>query len=220
MRFPLSQLLLYAALLALILGGGVVYGLVTDRWAPAAEEVWPNLERLSLTIGPWDGRAIETDPEEFPPTTPEALLLRRYVHRVNGTVVTLFLTAGRPGPMVSAHQPDSCYPGAGYQFAEPMTTRSLAVGPTDAPLEFRVATFSKTERALPIFLRVYWSFSASGEWRMPDNPRLAFAGQRRVYKLYVIRQLKRGEEPLDGDAAESFLRDLAPEMQKVIFAPP
>jgi hypothetical protein len=220
MRFRISQMLLYATLLALILGGGVVYGLVTERWTPAAEEVWPILERLPLMIGDWDGRAIDTDPEEFPMTTPDTMLLRRYVHRVNGAVVTLFLTAGRAGPIVAAHQPDGCYPGAGYQFATPTTKRSLDLGADNAPLDFRVATFSKTARAFPVFLRVYWSFSADGEWKVPDNPRLAFAGQRRVYKMYAIRQLKRGDEPLEGDAAEKFLRDLAPEMQRVIFAHP
>ena len=132
----------------------------------------------------------------------------------------LALTAGRAGPTVSAHQPDSCYPGAGYKFTAPMTKRSLSVGAEGSPVEFRVATFSKTERALPMFVRVYWSFSSDGAWRVPDKPRLAFAGQRCVYKMYVIRQLNRAEEPLDGDAAEAFLQNVTQEMQKVLFARP
>jgi hypothetical protein len=218
MQFRVSRLLLGAALLVLVVGSGVVHGLVTDRWAPA--EKVAGLDLVPMTIEDWDGTEIEADSEQLPQVRETSVLLRRYVNRTNGAVVTMFLTGGRAGPIVSAHQPDSCYPGAGYGFASPITKRSFAAGPADRTGEFRVTTFSKTERASPVYLRVYWSFTADGEWRSPDNPRLTFAGRRQVYKLYVIRQLTRSDEPLDGDPAGSFIQALLPAMEKIYFATP
>ena len=66
MRFRLPHLLLYATLFAVILGGGVVYGLVSDRWAPSAEDSRPLLQNLPLTIGDWDGSVMEINPDEIP----------------------------------------------------------------------------------------------------------------------------------------------------------
>ncbi len=219
MRLRISSLLLYAALLGVLLGGGVVYGLVTDRWVPATEETG-RLDQLPLTIEDWDGSSMEADPELVPLIQAGELLLRRYVHRSSGAAVVLYMTVGRAGPIVAAHEPDSCYPGAGYQFAAPTAKRSLAAGEAEKAQEFRVATFSKTERALPTHVRVFWSWSADGNWRVPDKPRIAFAGQRRLYKVCVIRHLPRPSEPLEDDAAAAFIRVLMPEMEKVFFTAP
>src|SRR5581483_11987115 len=140
MRIRLSSVLLYSTLLALVLGGGIVNGLVNARWASESEAEPPQLDRLPMTIGDWDGVTIEADPTDFPPEQSDNMLLRRYVRRSDGAAVVLFLTAGRAGPMVSAHMPDSCYPGAGYQFAAPMTKRSISTGREGRTHEFRSAT--------------------------------------------------------------------------------
>jgi hypothetical protein len=215
MSMRLSHPLLYATLFALVLGGGVAHGLLTDRWAApdGADASW--LDRVPLTVGDWDGTPVEMDHDQLPQAGSGDILLRRYVHRASGAAVMLFLTAGRAGPIVSAHQPDSCYPGAGFSFAAPVTKRAVRAGTRSD--EFRVATFSKTERASPLYVRVYWAFSGSGDWRAPDSPRLAYAGQRRLYKMYVIRQLAKASEPLDDDPAVPFIQAIAPELEKSLF---
>lgn len=219
MRLRLSSILLYSTLLALLVGGGVVNGLVNARWSSAAEEP-PQLDRLPRTIGDWNGVAIEADPNEFPAEQSGNMLLRRYVRRSDGAAVIVFLTAGRAGPMVSAHLPDSCYPGAGYQFAAPMTKRSISTGSEGGKQEFRTADFSKTERAMPVHVRVHWAWSADRKWSVPDYPKLTFAGKRWLYKLYVIRSLNRSNEPVNGDVAESFLQVLTSEMADVFSTSP
>jgi hypothetical protein len=211
----LSRTLLYTTLFGLVVGGGVAHGLVTDRWSAPEKEDTSWLERVPMTLEEWDGTQAAQDRNELPQASSGNTILRRYVHRASGAAVTLFLTAGRAGPIVAAHQPDSCYPGAGFTLASPLTKRTVAIGQRSH--EFRVATFSKTERASPLHVRVYWSFGGSGDWRAPDSPRLAFAGQRRLYKLYVIRQLAKAAEPLDDDPAIPFLRALAPELEKALF---
>jgi hypothetical protein len=211
---------LYAAVFAAVLATGVAHGLLTDRWAAAAAETEVDLDRLPLSFDGWDGSTAEADLEQLPRAGEGAKLLRRYVHRASGATVTVFLTRGATGPIVASHQPDSCYPGAGYCFAGPMTRRSVPVGPDARAHEFRVATFSKTERATPLHVRVYWSWTADGGWQVPDNPRLAFAGQRRLYKLYVIRQLVHDNDPLEGDPGAQFIQALIPELGKAFFAGP
>jgi hypothetical protein len=143
-----------------------------------------------------------------------AVLLRRYVNRVNGSAVLVFLTVGRPGPVVSSHCPDSCYPGAGFDCVAPVAKRTIDVS---GPQEFLTATFSKANRASPIHVRVFWAWSGTGQWSVPDRPRMTFAKYPRLYKLYVIRQLVRPTEPMDGDPITGFVQALVPELDRTLF---
>jgi hypothetical protein len=219
MRPPAARAALIATAFAALAGMGVAHGLLTDRWAaadPAAQG--PPLDRVPFAVGDWDGTTVEATPDQLPASEPGTVLLRRYVNRVNGATVTLFLTVGRPGPIVASHTPDSCYPGAGFACDGAVGKRSVAAEGGGRPNQFRVADYSKTERASPLHLRVFWGWSADGAWQAPDYPRLAFAGKKRLYKLYVIRQLPKAGEPADDDPAIPFLRALAPELQKALMA--
>jgi hypothetical protein len=216
MPISLPRLLLYSTVLLLVAVAGLAHGLLTDRWAPPDSSV--ELERLPLTIGEWDASTIELNREELPQIDNRAMLLRRYVNRASGAAVTVFLTCGRPGPIVSSHAPDSCYPGAGFRYASPMTMHSVEMGPDAPEQKFRLATFSKTERASPLYVRIFWAYSGTGAWDVPRNPRLAFARHRRVYKLYVIRQLTRPDEPVNEDPAQPFIRLLLPELDRTFFS--
>src|SRR6266850_214231 len=108
--------------IALLLTCGLVRGLWTDRWgsaaAPAAAAA--KLEHLAWVIGEWEGRPIELEQAQRDASRVSGCIVRRYVHRVNGDAVTIFLGCGRPGP-VSVHTPDVCYAGAGYKLAAPPT---------------------------------------------------------------------------------------------------
>jgi Protein of unknown function (DUF3485) len=212
-----SRPLWYATLFATVLGTGLAHGLLTDRWAPPVAEDAAHLGRLTMAVGDWDGSNSAADPDRIPQIRDGEGLLRRYVNRKSGDVVTVYLSVGPAGPMVSGHMPESCYPGAGYRLAAPVGKHAFLEGSSSAPQDFRVANFNKTERAEPIHLRVFWAWSADGDWKVPDYPRLAFARQRRVFKLYVIRQAVRDDEPLASDPAARFLQVLVPELKKTFF---
>jgi hypothetical protein len=205
------------AVLAIILGSGIAQGLLMQRWS-SAQDSTGDLDRLPLNIGDWAGTPITPDPDQFPKEELDNVLLRRYVNRATGSAVTVFLKYGRPGPIAAAHAPDSCYPGAGYTFSSAVSKIPIPVKPDVPPHEFRVATFSKTERATPVHLRVFWSWSSNGIWQIPEYPRLTFASARRLYKMYVIRELIQSGESLEDDPAISFIKALAPEMGPTVFA--
>jgi hypothetical protein len=216
MRPLTSRLALFAVVVALLAGMGVAHGLLTDRWATPDTSV--ALDRLPFAVGDWDGTPV--DPAEgLPAGEAGSILLRRYINRVNGSAVTLFLTTGRAGPIAAAHAPDSCYPGAGFACPDPVVQRPV-VDADGAPVgEFRVADYSKTERASPLRVRVFWGWTDAGLWQAPADPRMAFVGKRRLYKMYVIRQLLREGEPLEGDPAIPFIQALAPELKKSVLSP-
>jgi Protein of unknown function (DUF3485) len=206
--------LLYGTTLVLFLAAGVAHGVLTDRWSSPRSDV--SLDDVPFSIGGWDGTSAPKDAEQLPALGEgNDLILRRYTDRSSGASVLVFLTRGRAGPMAAAHSPMSCYPGAGFRCPSGPSVRGIeSDGSRHA---FRVATFSKTERASPVHARVFWSYSAAGVWEVPESPRLRFAGRKQLYKLYVIRPLARPDEPSEDDPAVPFIEHLVAEIARTCF---
>jgi hypothetical protein len=205
---------------ALLVLAGVIHATWTHRWERANDPaaITTALNRIPYTIDSWAGRddkeALSVpDLEKIGPIT-----IRDYVNRSGSNAsVSLLVTAGRPGPLFVNHQPTDCYPAAGFtQVSGPQRhTVALKDGGT---ADFYVACFSKTRGPLEVYHRVYWSFSGAGDWRMPANPRVAFARYPSVYKMYVVQTILKPEEPLEKDPANSFIAVLVPELRKTLFA--
>jgi hypothetical protein len=138
---------------------------------------------------------------------------RRYVHRRTGQAVDLLLVCGRAGP-TSVHTPDVCYRGSGYDEVGEATRYAAPGGGA-----FWVRRFQKPGPA-PAPLRVIYGWNATGAWEAPDSPRTAFAGRAALYKLYVIREMARTDEPLEEDPAVDFLRAALPPLGAALFPAP
>jgi hypothetical protein len=201
---------------AILLLAGLVHGLWTDRWhtAPAPREALTRLEAVPLTVGDWQGQALPADEEQRVQAEAAGCLYRRYQNRQTGTVVSILLVCGRPGP-VSVHPPEVCFRGAGY---EPTAAPArVAV----SPATFWAAEFVKRDGGVARRLRAYWAWSADGTWQAPASPRLTYARFPVLYKLYVFREAPAGaagrpeEEP-----CLAFLRPLLPELQHALFPAP
>jgi hypothetical protein len=207
--------------LAILIPCGILHGLWTDRWV-LSEEPGTSAAKLSglpLTIGEWDGREIEIDSQERAMKKIAGYLVRRYENRLNGSAVSVLLVCGRPGP-VSVHPPDVCYAGSGYELAAPPLRCSVPSGSASQPAEFWAASFLKQESAVPVQLHIFWAWSATGVWKAPDNPRLAFAGSPVLYKLYVLREGTSDGVPLEDDPCKEFIQRLLPELVKTLFGVP
>lgn len=221
MDSPRKFYLLSLVLLAILGGVGLVQGLWTQRWAAQEPEGSPagDLERVPLTIGAWDGKAIDPTARNHPFAEDGGHLLRRYVNRSDGATVTVLLRRGLRGPMVIKHLPTECYISAGYEFAEQpkrfLTPRADRQGDD----EFWVATFRKTNEVIPTSVRVYWSWCGAGDWKTPDNPRLAFAAYRFLYKVYFVRSLLHEDEAFEGSPTHDFIREFAQEFRQALFTP-
>ena len=198
-----------------LVASGVVHGVWTDRWSDQGDlaETAQRLEQLPLTIGAWHGTAAEM--EKDPNTGLAGMIARRYVNATTGKSVTLFLACGRSGP-VCTHTPDVCYAGSGYEVEQPKKFR-LPSTTAEMPPEFWTARFVKERAAGKSHLRIFWSWHGAETWKVADNPRLSFAGEKVLYKMYLIRDMVAHDEPIEGDACVEFMQDLLPVFRRTVF---
>ncbi len=198
-----------------LIASGAVHGIWTDRWSDQSDlaEAAKKLELLPMTIGDWHGAAVEMDKD--PNTGLSGMVARRYVHAKSGKAVTLFLACGRAGA-VCTHTPDVCYAGSGYEVGKPERFVLPSATAQAAP-EFWTARFVKERAASKTNLRIFWSWHGKEAWKIADNPRLSFAGEKVLHKLYVIREMIQADEPLEGDACVEFMGDLLPTIRRSVL---
>jgi hypothetical protein len=194
----------------------VIHGFWTGRWdeVSAAPVYGPALDNIPLQIGEWQGQALDLDARES--ARYSEVLYRRYVNKRTGGSVAVVLVSGRPGP-VSIHAPDYCYPASGYN-AEAWTLHKVVFDPAHPPAEFKTGLVTKTQASSQTQLRVMWSWYASGSWSVPDNPRLAFAGQRTLYKIHLVREALSTQDDLENDPSGELVRELLAAFQRLLGA--
>jgi hypothetical protein len=199
-----------------LIASGVVHGVWTDRWSEQTDlvETADRLERLPMTIGAWHGTTVEM--EKDPNTGLAGMVARRYVHAKTGKAVTLFLACGRAGA-VCTHTPDVCYAGSGFEVEKPMRF-ALPSTTAQAPPEFWTARFVRERATGRTNLRIFWSWHDAQTWKVADNPRLSFAGEKILYKLYLIREMVQTDEPIEGDACVEFMQDVLPSFRSSVLA--
>lgn len=205
--------LLTAVALIAFVAYGVAEGLWTNRWfaSAALEEATARLKNVPAKIGDWEGTDREIDPRHVAQAEMTGYVNRRYVNRATGADVTVLLVCGKPGP-TALHSPEVCYPGAGFNPAgerakQPMDGRSD---------DFWVGQFQKTTPN-PEALRIFWAWNGAGAWRAAEWPRVEFGRHAALYKLYVIRSLWAGDEPLAEDPSLDFMRQFLPAVQAALF---
>ena len=208
---------LAAAALFVLSGAG--HGLWTGRWtgpvAPAGTVA--RIDQIPLTVGAWQGQpAGALDPKILARAGISGSLTRRYVNRRDGREMSVLLVYGPPGP-VAVHPPEICMAGAGYEATAATGKARARYGSPSQAAAFKATTFRKPGPAGPLYMNVFWSWGAGGSWTTPDYPRLAFAPQPVLYKLYVSRQATRGDEPLENDPCLGFLQELLPALETPLF---
>jgi hypothetical protein len=197
---------------------GIIHGLWTSRWklsdqpAKAAER----LEQVPLLIGDWDGDAAEIDSRQIRAAGAGGYLSRRYVNRQTGEVVWTTVLCGPPGP-IAVHPPDVCFRGAGFQPAAIPTRHTVSRPSGSEHAEFWTAKFVKSEPTGPAAMRVLWAWSGTGAWLAPDNPRLAFARHKVLYKLYVQTGALPGSDPDEHAHLDDFARLFLEELNRCLF---
>jgi hypothetical protein len=211
----MKRTVITAMAIAVILATGIVHGIWTGRWE-LTDEPGASVARLpnvSMELGDWQGQTLDAESQQLGDAS--ACLLRRYTNRLTGAGVTVFLLCGRPGP-VAIHPPDSCYAAGGYEITTPSQFKAPGEAGA-APAEFRVARMRKKRAGEQSQLRIFWSWNDGNGWRVPANPRWAFASSPVLFKLYLVRELPDFEEPLDDDPGIDLMQRLLPELDKVLF---
>jgi hypothetical protein len=212
-----------SAVLLLVLSG-VVHGLWTQRWggftAAEAAAAAGRLHDVPLRVGAWDGHVVQISATTMPEEVVGHNVSIRYVHRVTGDVVLVYLACG-PKAALAGHSPLQCYPAAGYKTSVPQTRVWPLPEPGPGGPDLSAATFSLGQPPAVTHVRVFWCWrSLTGRWQAPDNPWRTFRAEPLLYKCYVMRQPVSPEEPLSGDACMALFKDLAPELDRALTAAP
>ncbi len=213
----MTRLLPALAAIPLVLAYGAAEGVWTHRWLPdrAADEAAARLARVPLAVGDWQAEEQRLDERQVQKAEVTGHLLRHYTHKGTGAALSVLMVCGRPGP-VSVHTPDVCYGGAGYALTAPATRHTVRASP---PAAFWVGNFRKVGAPFPEHLRIFWAWSAGGDWTAPDNPRIAFGRAAALYKLYVVRPITDVNEAPEKDVGADFLRQFLPAADAALSQP-
>jgi hypothetical protein len=180
----------YIVVAALIVGGAIVNGAVTQRWAVFAPDPaqTDRLHALEVRFNDWKAEPVET---EMPTNERSVATARRYTSPTGSHSCVVTIISGIPGS-VSTHTPDVCYVGSGYKCLRGPRKETLAL-PDGATVAFYVADFEKKSQSKLDRVRVRWAWSTDGAWIAPDSPRWNFAKQLNavpvLYKLYIATPL-------------------------------
>jgi len=215
--------------IAAVIASGALHGAWTHRWQISERilEASKSIDRIPDTLEGWDSEPIELPAEQLVQTEAVRAYARRLTHRATGTIVSVLLLCGRTGPL-AVHTPEVCFQGRGKQTMG--SPRRVAIKDDTGRDwgEFWSADFRPADRRQDEFARLFWGWSTDGvQWKCPTNPRVAFAGNPLLYKLYVMRHLtdlevrerrERREPPIGSDDIAGVLRKFLPEVRQAIKA--
>ena len=209
----------YVSAIVIIIAVGVLHGGRSGRWG-ASQQLQRAAERLDdvpRSFGDWRSEAFELDPRQVEMGEIAGYVARRYENPERDAALTVLLLCGRPGP-VSAHTPEWCYGGSGYHAEGQPEVETVPDATRKTPAAFRTAIFAKRRTASPEALQIDWSWNAGQGWQAPENPRLAFAPHRYLYKLYVVRDAVADAVVADDGPAVSrdFLRQFLPVVDEAL----
>lgn len=200
----------------LIVSAGAVHGLWDGRWGTPSglKEPVARLARVPKVVGDWvDQGDRKLDDREMAVAEIAGYVARNYRNRRTGQALSIMLVCGRPGP-ISVHTPDVCYSGAGYEVSKGPDAAEVAYGPGKRVATFQEATFRKQASLTPADLDIRWAWGASGSWETPAEPRLAYARNPALYKLYIVRDAGATGET---DPSAAFLSEFLPMLDDALF---
>lgn len=201
---------------AAVAAAGVFHGRLTDRWGSSGqlEAAVAALSRVPDTFGDWaaSGEDRPIDDDALRVGGIRGHVQRTYAGPGGRDPMTLMIVCGRGGP-ISVHTPDVCFSGAGFQ--QQGREKAVVVRSADGREDtFKVAKFKEPAGFGRGEQEVFWAWSADGRtWDAPDNPRLAFARKKALYKMYVVRRLVPGET---GEPAKEFLERALPGLRAAL----
>lgn len=201
----------------LLMGVSCYYqGMWSERWGefPELKIYAEQLKEVPMNVGEWQGKdEAATDARILKIAGAAGDMTRTYTNAA-GEEVRVMLMCARFRD-VFYHTPDRCYPAAGFEMQGEPQHEVFETGGQEA--EFFTTTFLKSEPTGSHAERGYWSWMADGPWKAPTNEKLAFAGERALYKLYVfgtIPVVNRGRT--DHDFCGDFIRAFIPALDTAL----
>ena len=167
---------------------------------------------MPLTIGRWEAKTVQDKSVQQVFGDSHSYLLRRYLNQSDGTAATMMADArALPGPMLIQAFTHRVLPQ--FRLRVSGATEALyfpKVQDNGQSDEFWVATFKKTTDAIPMVVRVYWSWTATGGVASTLSVHVSRSQKRypMLYKLYVIQNIANENAPFDGAPVHDLIKEL------------
>lgn len=203
--------------LALVIAGGVWQGRLLGRWEPLPSAAVVDLTAIPRDLDGWTSTEFQLPERDVKAAEIDRYSGRNYEHAESGERITVLIVSGSGGP-ISVHPPEVCFAGQGY--LKESVTQTVKIPSRDGGLEhqFSAAIFRGPESAGRSRVQLFWSWSDSGIWSTPSNPRLAFARLPRLYKIYISRTLRPDQGREDLQDCLKLMSLLLPEFEKLFSA--
>jgi hypothetical protein len=206
---------------SLVVASGIVHGMWTGRWQTVdVTGIVAQLQSVSRQVGDWEAvsdGSISQDSQDLAEL--EGYVMRHYRNRRTGESVGLLLMCGKSGP-IAVHPPTACYAGQGYQQVGDVRTVLLEIESPEKQSQlhaFQTAQFQKSGIARLSQPSIYWAWTVNGNWQVPERPRLAFAGEPILFKLYVTTDKHKPSTKNEAPAEERFLEQFLPSLERLLF---
>ncbi len=214
----MTQFLIPATGVLLLIASGVAHGVHSGRWGDT-EILSRSAARLEATprqFGKWTSRPLELSDRQIKAAEAAGGMAARYEtfdSQTGPQAVEVMFLCGPFGP-IAVHPPTVCFRGVGYR----QLSEEKRVEVKDAAGK-SLGVFWSTDFERPVEgtqqrIRTWWGWSAGGEWSAPSNPRLAFAGESVLYKIYFTENVTSEET---SSYIPSFARELLPRIGETVF---
>ena len=202
----------------LIAAGGVVHGLMSNRWERPEESraIAKRLESLPRQVGVWELKSSkEMSAKTLKTLACDGYLTRTYVNGVTRETVTVAVLLGPPGPM-AVHTPEICYSSREYSIEQTRQAAEFTGSDGGSDQLWQLTLRSRDLHSHR--LRVYYGWSTDGTWQASDSPRYSFADKPFLVKLHIAGQVSPAEDSTTPDPCLRFLKEFTPQLRQHLFA--
>jgi EpsI family protein len=183
----------------------------SERWGtfPELDLYAEQLNQIPKQVGEWQGQDQAGSDEKIRKISGAVGELMRTYRNANGDEVRVSIICARQRD-IFYHTPERCYPAAGFDMQGDPQQVAFEIGNTEA--QFFTTSFLKSEPTGTHAERGYWSWTGDGHWVAPRNPKVEFAGERALYKLYVFATIPPGSKGQNSsnDFCADFIRSFIP----------
>jgi hypothetical protein len=180
-----NKLIVGVAVLMLAAGGAVEFARSgKSASTETIQKARAMLKSLPLKVGEWTSTDEEFDAKQLEVAEASAYVYRRY--RRKDDVVSVLIFAGHP-KAIGAHDPTVCYGGAGYSQRKDPTVQTIATA--DEKSDKLWAARFEMDNVGASALQVQWGWTIDGSWKASVSPRIDFAREPLLYKIYVSRPI-------------------------------
>jgi Protein of unknown function (DUF3485) len=167
------------------------------------------LSELPTDLGKWHaiaGSETHLDPETARVAGSSDHVIRSYTDTTTGETMSVLVIYGLAAS-IFAHEPELCYPAAGYAIVTKPTDHEFSLQGSASPVRYRISSYSKTFAGVARIEEVVWSFWHAGSWLPEVASRWKlFRSAPAMFKIQI--QYPATRKSSDTSQGESLLKEI------------